>query len=83
MFSVLYGKVINIHEKLDCLLTLWSLTYHVRLGAGDAGGVTHSAIKGPPCSRPALSTVTVGTPSGTTVTISYYITQYLSMCIIL
>lgn len=52
------------------ILTLWLLTYHVRFGAGDAGGAKHSAIKGPPCSNPALSTLTVGTPSGTTATIT-------------
>lgn len=38
------------------------------LAAGDEDGEWHFAISGLPCSRPVLSTVTIGTPTGTTVT---------------
>lgn len=69
MNRVTYPNQVILSEAESYLrkLTRWSLTYQVRLGAGAAGGALHSAINGPPRSRPALSTVTIGTPSGTTV----------------
>lgn len=36
------------------------------LATGDDAGERQSAISGLPCSRPVLSTVTIGTPTGTT-----------------
>lgn len=58
---------VNVSNNLE-ILTRWSLTYHVRLAAGKEGGEWQAAIRGPPCSNPARSTVTTGTPSGTTAT---------------
>ncbi|KAF7271628.1 hypothetical protein GWI33_015515, partial [Rhynchophorus ferrugineus] len=48
--------------------TFSSLTKNVMLAAGCDGGAWQVAIRGLPCSKPLLSTVTRGTPTGTTIT---------------